>query len=172
LIAADSRVTLAEFVVQTILQRRLGAHAGRAVPVRFANLAGMRGEVALLLSLVAHVAAARPVEPPTLAAIEAAALQRFLRGAAGCSRLGLAARDFIAASAVRFTAVRAALERANQLAPRAKPELVDAWLAVALDGKQLSAASADVLRALCAAIDAPIPAAVAASYADCFRGQA
>ncbi|HTN65756.1 MAG TPA: M48 family metalloprotease [Burkholderiaceae bacterium] len=172
LIGADARVTLAEFVVQTILQRRLGAHAGRAVPVRFASLVRVRAEVALLLSLVAHVAAARPVEPPASAAVESAALQRFLRAAAGCPRLALTARDFTAASAVGFAAVHAALERANQLAPRAKPELVEAWLAVALDGQLLSAASADVLRALCAAIDAPIPAAVAASYADCFRGQA
>ena len=172
LIAADARVTLAEFVLQTILQRRLGAHAGRAVPVRFGTLAGVRAEVALLLSLVAHVAAASATEPSATAVVEPAALQRFLHGAAGCAQLGLTARDFTAASALGFVAVRAALERANQLAPRAKPELVEAWLAVALDGKLLSAVSADVLRALCAAIDGPIPAVVAASYADCFRGQA
>jgi len=121
---------------------------------------------------VAHVAVARPTEPPAAAAVESAALQRFLRGAASCSRLGLTARDFTAASAVGFVAVRAALEHANQLAPRAKPELVEAWLAVALDGRRLSAASADVLHALCAAIDAPIPAVVAASFADYFRAQA
>lgn len=171
LIAADARVTLAEFVVQTVLQRRLGAHAGRAVPVRFAGLAGVRADVALLLSLVAHVAAAGAIEPPAAAAVEPVALRRFLRGGAACSQLGLTVRDLAAASALGFVAVRAALERVNQLAPRAKPELVAAWLAVALDHGLLAGASADVLRALCAAIDAPIPAAVVASYADCFRGQ-
>ncbi len=48
LIAADQRVTLAEFVLETVLSRRLAAHAGRAVPVRFASLAtaetGMRAD--------------------------------------------------------------------------------------------------------------------------------
>ena len=63
LIAADSRITLAEFVVQTVLLRRLGPHAGRAVRVRFSDLKGLRVETTLLLSLVAHVAALPAVEP-------------------------------------------------------------------------------------------------------------
>lgn len=172
LIAADARITLAEFVVQTVLLRRLGAHAGRAVRVRFAGLAGVREEASLLLALVAHVAqgtAASESESEP----EPAALQRFLRGAALCPELALTAADFRPATAVNFTAVRIALERANQLAPLAKPQLVKAWLAAAdtddADDADaaLSPASADVLRALCAALDAPIPPAVAATYTDC-----
>ena len=38
LIAADGRVTVPEFLLFTILKRRLGPDAGRAVPVRFAEL--------------------------------------------------------------------------------------------------------------------------------------
>ena len=168
LIAADSRITLAEFVVQTVLLRRLGPHAGRAVRVRFSDLKGLRAEAVQLLSLVAHVAALPAVEPALKARVEPGALARFLEGAARCPELALTAHDFQQVAAVGFAAVRAALERANQLAPLAKPHLVKAWLAVAAaEGQQLSLASADVLRALCAAIDAPIPPAVAASYTDC-----
>ncbi len=168
LIAADSRITLAEFVVQTVLLRRLAPHAGRAVRVRFSDLKGLRAEAAQLLSLVAHVAAMPALEPTLQARVEPGALARFLEGAARCPELALTAQDFQPAAAVGFAAVRAALERANQLAPLAKPHLVKAWLAVAAtEGAPLSLGSADVLRALCAAIDAPIPPAVAASYTDC-----
>jgi len=117
---------------------------------------------------VAHVAAMPALEPTLQARVEPGALARFLEGAARCPELALTAQDFQTAAAVGFAAVRAALERANQLAPLAKPHLVKAWLAVAAtEGAPLSLGSADVLRALCAAIDAPIPPAVAASYTDC-----
>jgi Zn-dependent protease with chaperone function len=181
LVAADQRITLAEFVVQTVLLRRLDAHAGRAVPVRFAQITALRAETALLLSLVAHVAAAKTAEPtlepapqsiavselPPPQPVEAEALAAFLRGAGHCAELGLTARDFQAAPAIAFDSVHAALARVNQLAPLAKPALVKAWLAAAsVEGELLSVTSADVLRALCAAIDAPIPPAVAATYTE------
>jgi len=160
LIAADGRVTLAEFVVQAVLQRRLGRHAGRAVPVRFTTPAALRAEAALLLSLLAQVTLrAQP------AAAADSALPAFLRGAAACPELALAAADLRPAAAIDFADVRAALERVNQLAPLAKPALVKAWLAAASDaGGALLPASADVLRALCSAIDAPLPPALAAAY--------
>jgi Zn-dependent protease with chaperone function len=183
LVAADQRITLAEFVVQTVLLRRLDAHAGRAVPVRFAHITALRAETALLLSLVAHVAVAKTAEPPLAPVpksalepafelpppkpVEAEALAAFLRGAGHCAELELTARDFQAAPAIGFDSVHAALARVNQLAPLAKPALVKAWLAAgSADGKLLSITSADVLRALCAAIDAPIPPAVAATYTE------
>jgi hypothetical protein len=79
----------------------------------------------------------------------------------------LTARDFQAAPAIAFDSVHAALARINQLAPLAKPALVKAWLAAAsVEGELLSVNSADVLRALCAAIDAPIPPVVAATYSE------
>jgi hypothetical protein len=183
LVAADQRITLAEFVVQTVLLRRLDAHAGRAVPVRFAHIIALRAETALLLSLVAHVAVAKTAEPPLAPVpksalepafelpppkpVESEALQAFLRGAGHCAELELTAQDFQAAPAIGFDSVHAALARVNQLAPLAKPALVKAWLAAgSADGTLMSVTSADVLRALCAAIDAPIPPAVAATYTE------
>jgi hypothetical protein len=156
LIAADQRVTLAEFVLQTILVRRLDPRAGRSVPVRFDQLGALRSEVAVLLSLVAHLAVSGTATP----------VDAFLRGTQRCPELALAASDLRSLMAIDFDQVRAALERLLQLAPLAKPALLKALVAVAgeADAGPLPADLADLLRAVCSAIDAPLPPAVAASY--------
>jgi Zn-dependent protease with chaperone function len=153
LIAADNRITLAEFVVQTVLTRRLDAHAGRAVPIRFNHLAALKEDCIVLLSLVAHVAA-----------VNETALTVFLRGAAHCPELDLSSADLMNAAAIRFTQVKTAVDHANQLAPLAKPALIKALLAAASTGGSMQVNTADLLRAICAAIEAPIPAAVADTY--------
>ncbi|HJW54548.1 MAG TPA: peptidase, partial [Burkholderiaceae bacterium] len=157
-IAADRRVTLAEFVLQTVLTRRLNARAGRATPIKFAHLAAIRRDCALLLSLVAHVAASASAQMPKDA---------FLRGAAYCPELGLTAAGLTDAAAIGFGQVRVALERANQLAPLVKPVLIKTLVAVAGEASPLPVDIADVLRAICAALEAPIPPAVAATYTAC-----
>jgi Zn-dependent protease with chaperone function len=154
LIAADNRITLAEFVLQTVLTRRLDPHAGRAVPVRFHQLMALREACIVLLSLVAHSAGAATAAP-------AAA---FMRGAQRCPELGLSPTDLIDAAALGFARVKRALDDANRLAPLAKPALIKALLAVAGDADPMPVATADVLRAICAAIEAPVPPAVAATY--------
>lgn len=161
LIAADSRVTLAEFVLQTVLTRRLDARAGRLVPVRFAALSALKPECAILLSLVAHIGASAGQQ-----AQHETPAQAFMRGAACCPQLGLSPADLSAAPAIGFTQVQMALDRANQLAPLAKPALIKALLATASADGMLPIATADLLRAMCAALEAPIPPAAAATYTD------
>ncbi|AIY43913.1 Heat shock HtpX-like protein [Collimonas arenae] len=159
LIAADSRITLAEFVLQTVLTRRLAPRAGRLVPIRFNRLSDLSADVALLLSLVAHVAV-----PAGRTDVTAARLTAFLRGAAACPELKLASHDYCDGATLSFPRVRQALDNVNQLAPLAKPQLVKALLAAADGGEALQISSADILRAICAGIEAPIPPAVAATY--------
>ncbi|MBC8118354.1 MAG: M48 family metallopeptidase, partial [Burkholderiaceae bacterium] len=55
LIAADGRISVREFLLFTILQRRLGPDAGRAVPVRYHSVSERAQDAAMLLSLVAAV---------------------------------------------------------------------------------------------------------------------
>lgn len=155
LIAADSRITLAEFVVQTVLTQRLNTHAGRAIPVKFDRPTAIRGDCVVLLSLVAHVAAP---------AIDEAPQTVFLRGASHCPELGLSPADLIDATAISFVRVKAALDNANRLAPLAKPSLIKSLLAAAGETAPMPVATADLLRAICAAIEAPIPPAVAQTY--------
>ncbi len=155
LIAADNRLILAEFVLQSVLTRRLAAHAGRATPVRYARLDALKEDCIVLLSLVAHVAAP---------SAKAAAPALFANGAARCAELGLAAADLKAVAALDYAQVKMALDRAHQLAPLAKPALIKALLAAAGDSDPMPVATADLLRAICAALEAPVPPAVAATY--------
>lgn len=155
LIAADSKLTLAEFVLQTVLTRRLAAHAGRATPVRYAHLTALKEDCIALLSLVAHVAA------PT---VSTPAAEMFARGAARCAELGLSSADLLGVAEIDYARVKIALDHAHQLAPLAKPALIKTLLAAAGDAEPMPVATADLLRAICAALEAPIPPAVAATY--------
>lgn len=155
LIAADNALTLAEFVLQTVLSRRMSAHAGRATPVRYSDLKALKEECTVLLSLIAHVAASSETAP-------AAAL--FSRGATAFPDAGLSHQELVAIAALDYTRVRAALDRAHQLAPLAKPVLIKMLLAAAGDASPMPLAIADLLRAICAALEVPIPPAVATTY--------
>lgn len=147
LINADQQVDQHEFVLQTVLERRLGPQAGRNVPVRFADCRPLRSQVSLLLSLLAS-------ELPAEAA-EAA----YLRGAALLPELALRAEERRDLAKLDYVEVRAALQQCNQLAPLAKPMLIKALLQAAQSGTEssLPAAAVDVLRGICAALDAPVP---------------
>lgn len=157
LIAADSKLTLAEFVLQTVLARRLGAGAGRATPVRHANLSTLKRECILLLSLVAHVAASATGK-------EAKFL--FEQGAVRCAGTSISTGDLMPVAAIGYDAVRDALNEAHQMAPLAKPVLVKALLSAAGDMHPIPATTADLLRAMCAALEVPAPAVIAATYTD------
>ena len=158
LIAADNRITLNEFVVQTILVRRLDPDAGRSVPVRYADLGALRDEFVLMLSLVSHVAARGS---------GVSAQAAFARGMVTYPDLQLRIDTLVPINELDFDAVRQALDRLVQLAPLGKPALIKALVAVAcssVSGAVLQPDCANILRAICSAIDAPLPPIVAASY--------
>ncbi|GIZ50710.1 M48 family metallopeptidase [Noviherbaspirillum aridicola] len=151
LIAADRRVTLVEFVIQTVLARRLSPRAARPVPVRHHDLSGIRDACRVLLSMVVHLASAGG---------DAGA--RFAAGAARLPQAGLSSELALPVAELGFPRVNEALEQVHRLAPLAKPLLIKALLAAA--GEPLPPQAADLLRAICAAIEAPVPEAVSASY--------
>lgn len=157
LIAADQRMSLSEFVLQTVLARRLDMHAGRAVPVKFLSLQELRHECATLFSLAAYVAA------PLL---QLPAANLFMRSAAACTQLALSEQDLVDVQVLRFSKIKAALDRANQLAPLTKPALIKALIAVVGEHDALPLGVADLLRAICAALEAPMPNVVAAMYTE------
>ncbi|HEY8605669.1 MAG TPA: M48 family metallopeptidase [Noviherbaspirillum sp.] len=155
LIVADHRRTLAEFVLQSVLTRRLSPGAGRAVPVRYPSLSAIRQECIVLLSLVAQTAAA---------ARRADAASLFAGAAALLAEPGLSSADLMPVSRLDYRRIDTALEHAHQLAPLSKPALVKALLAAAGSGMPLPLSCADLLRGICAALEAPVPDAVARSY--------
>jgi Zn-dependent protease with chaperone function len=142
LITADGRITLHEFLLFTVLKRRIGRDAHRPAPVRFASLGLLEAEVGLVLSLLASV---RLPERPERAYN------------AGVLLLAGIEPPRVPTEAVALDAVARALDRLNQLAPLEKPRLIKACTAVVfLDGRTHWKA-ASCLRTICAALDAPLP---------------
>ena len=181
LIDSDQRVTLEEFVLQTILERRLATVAGRMIPVRYSGLAFLAQECGLLTSLVANaasnVADAAYGARATVSALQekaaagfsqlpdvSTAASGFARAAVMATGQGLPALSFRPASTIRFDDVRQALERCNQLAPLAKPALIKLLVGAASSHSPLPLPVADLLSAICTAIDAPMPPSVLACY--------
>ena len=142
LIGADGRVTVREFLLFSILKRRLGPGAERAVAVRYATLAPVAREAALVLSLVAAMRHPERSEH----AFNAGAIQ-----------LREAELVFVPIGAVELDAVSAALDRLNELATLVKPQLIKAATAVAFVDGATNWRAASALRMICTALDAPLP---------------
>jgi hypothetical protein len=142
LIAADGRVTLAEFLLFTVLKRRLGPNATRAVPVKFRAVRDVSAEAALVLSLIANL---RLPDAP----------ERAFN--AGLLLLPGVDATFVPNASIALDAVTAALEKLNQLAPLAKPGYIKACTAVAFVNGQTNWKAASCLRTICIALDSPLP---------------
>ncbi len=149
LIIADQTVTQAEFVLQTILERRLSETSGRVVPLRYGKLAELPSQTALILSLMAHTHGER-------------AQAVFSEVANRLQEVSLQSSDFVAKQAIDYFQVKQSLTQLNQLAPLAKPFLIRALLQVA--GEQFEVDAADLIKTICAAIDSPVPEQVNQQY--------
>jgi Zn-dependent protease with chaperone function len=142
LIVADGRVSVQEFLLFTILKRRLGPDAGRAVPVSHRALREVPREAGLVLSLTAAVR------------LPARAEHAFNAGALLLPNVDVA---FTRPEAIRLDDVSEALDRLNRLAPLAKPQLIKAVTATAFVDDSTNWAAASTLRMVCTALDAPLP---------------
>jgi hypothetical protein len=147
LIRADGRITLPEFLLYTVLERRLGPGAAARVAVRHRTVAELPQEASLVLSLVA---ALRLPEAPARAFAQATP---FLPGVA---------LERVPVAQIRLDALTAAFERLNRLAPMAKPALIKAATAVAFVDEETRWRAASALRTLAIALDAPLPPRVEA----------
>jgi len=142
LIVADGRLSVPEFLLFTILKRRLGPDAGRAVPISHRTVRELPREAGLVLSLAAAVRLPERAEH----AFNAGAL--LLPGVD---------TPFTSADSIRLDAVSDALDRLNRLAPLAKPQLIKAVTATAFADDATNWRAASTLRMICAALDAPLP---------------
>ncbi|HKO68807.1 MAG TPA: M48 family metallopeptidase [Burkholderiaceae bacterium] len=142
LIVADGRVSIREFLLFTILNRRLGPDATKAVPVRYRSVSELPRDAALVLSLIAVVRLPKRPE------------HAFNAGALLLSNMNV---EFVGAEAIQLDQVSAALDRLNQLAPLAKPQLIKAATATAFVDSETNWRAASTLRMICASLDAPLP---------------
>ena len=140
-IEADSRVTLSEFVLATILDASLVRQAGA---VRHGRRSEVAAQCGVVLSLLAHAGPNPDVAFPQA------------REALGMPGLALTPRE-----ALRLDGVQAALEVLRDLAPAEKGDLVAACAAVTMADKDVKLAEHELLRAVCSALDCPMPATIA-----------
>jgi Zn-dependent protease with chaperone function len=150
LVVADGRLTVREFLLYTILKRRLGADAGNAVPVKFRSVSELPRQAGLVLSLVAAVRMPRRAE------------HAFNAGALLLPGVDVA---YTPGDAIRLDDVSGALDQLNQLAPLAKPRLIKAMTATAFTDDATNWRAASTLRMICASLDAPLPPQLVATEA-------
>ncbi len=120
-IEADQRLTLSEFVLDTILDWNLGPRATRAGGVRFQSREQLKGECSLILALLA-----------------------------------------LEKRALKLSEVADALERLSQLAPREKGAFLASCAEVVSADGNVKLIEHELLRAVAAALDCPMPPSIAA----------
>jgi Zn-dependent protease with chaperone function len=140
LIDADNKVTLGEFVLLTICRKRLGDVPKGPPRVRHASIDSVLAETGTVLSLLAHAGGG--------------GMYAFDKGMSVLGTKGGVLHD---RSELSFDAVEGALSELNLLAPLKKPALVKACVAVATADDKLTVAEGELLRAVCAALDTPLP---------------
>ncbi len=141
LIQADGRITLAEFLLFSVLKRRLVAVRSTNGPGRALHISDVAAEAGVVMSLIAAVRL--PQEPQR--AFDAG---KVLMPTAG---------PRIAQGDIKLARVSAAFDRLALLAPLEKPLLVKACIAIAFVDGSSQWKAASCLRTLCAALDCPLP---------------
>ena len=144
LMEADDQIDLFEWSVRLILRHDLDALRTHDAGVRVAyhGLDEVRVESVLLMSALAHIGHD-----------DAAGSARAFAKARGV--LGLS--DAVPATTVTLTDLDRSLARLDQAAPQVKRQVLDAAVACITADRQITAAEAEVLRAVSAAMSCPMP---------------
>jgi Zn-dependent protease with chaperone function/uncharacterized tellurite resistance protein B-like protein len=152
LIDADRAVSVFEYVLAETLRTRLADETARSrrSGVRHRSLQSVHSEIALLLSLLAHAGDADG----------RSAASAF---AAGASRLQGVALALLPRSDRLLTALAPALAELRTLTPQLRSALIDACAHTALADLHVGEDEATLLRAVCDALDCPLPPLVASS---------
>jgi len=139
-IEADRKITLGEFVLLTLCRTQIQKEPRRPSAVKYRSVAAVAAEAAVVLSLLAHSGKGG------MAAFDK-----------GMAALGAAGGVLRSPSELNIAAVECALNELNLLAPLKKPLFIKACVATAMADDKLTLAEAELLRAICATLDSPLP---------------
>jgi len=139
-IQIDGKITLGEFVLLTLLKRHLGGELKGPPPIKHRDISSVAAESAVVLSLLAHAGGG--------------GMLAFNRG---MDTLGVKGGVFHAPAELRFDLVEGALYELKLLAPLRKPLFIKACVAVVRADDRLTVAEGELLRAVCGALDTPLP---------------
>ena len=146
LVAADSEVSLFEYMVLRMVLRHLDTQFGLAKPtkVRSTSLNTLSRETTTVLSALAWFGATTPDM----------AQQAFL---AGCNELGLTNLRLLPSDSASLKEMDQALDRLAETAPLIKQKLVAACAAAISADGMITLNESDALRAVADALDCPLP---------------
>ena len=139
-VEADRKVTLGEFVLLTLCRSHIQKEEKRPPPARHRSVAAVIGEAGVVLSLLAHSGRGG------MAAFDK-----------GMSVLGIPGGVLRAPAELGIAAVEGAFRELKLLFPLKKPLLIKACLAAAMADDRLTVAEGELMRAICAALDTPLP---------------
>jgi predicted Zn-dependent protease len=144
-IAAGGRASLHDFVLLTLCRRHLGAHGPGPVPEKYLSLVPVTAHIVAVISLLVH--ASRAGEGVFHRAMTA---------------LGFAGLQMVPAADLGYVRIEQALYELKLLAARRREQFVQACLGVVIADQSISVREGELMRAICAAIDSPLPPIVAA----------
>jgi hypothetical protein len=148
LIHADNHVSLFEYALQCVLNRALDADYNRRRPsVRFTSAAQVAPQVATVLSLLAWEGQA---EASAAQAAFTAGMQTYNGSQASANQLVPRAESLP-------RAFHAALQTLAMAAPPIKRQLIAACAATIQADQQVTVREGELLRAICATLDCPMP---------------
>lgn len=146
LVRADGKVTLAEFVQATLLHQHLRAGAGKPIPTKFRKVEEVAQDAHVVLSLIAHASNS-----------DAAAAH-----AKGKAILGIEIPGLMPVAQLASAGIGASLERLRHLEPFSKPRVLKACLETAAADGEFRLAEAELVRAVAATLDCPLPPVIGA----------
>jgi Zn-dependent protease with chaperone function len=140
MVASGTSASLHDFVLLTLCRRHLGAHVPGPVPQKYQSIVPVAEHAVTVVSLVAHGAGSGE-----------GAFHRAM------TLLGLTGRRLRPATELKYPVVQSALYELRLLSPPRKALLVQACFGVAFTDEAISVAEGELLRAVCAAVDSPLP---------------
>jgi hypothetical protein len=154
LVRADGKIQLFEWMVERLVISNLRQQFAKTAPqrARYYGLGQLTRECSILLSTLARAGARSG----------SLARRAFAAGAACLEGVG-SSLEFLPAEACRLCELNTALETLNETAPRLKQQLVNACGATILADAEVTAREAELLRAVSATLNCPIPPLIAGS---------
>jgi Zn-dependent protease with chaperone function len=147
-VEADRKVTLEEFVLLTIAEKRLATDAGRAEPVGRATIAALSDDACMLISLLARAGHHED-------AWVGLAFERAM------NTLRLPGRKLMDISGLDV--VRGALYRLRNLAPTEKARFLEAVVVTVMTDEKIHLREAELVRLIASELDLPLPPILAAN---------
>jgi uncharacterized tellurite resistance protein B-like protein len=141
-VRADRRVTLAEFVIVSVVRNQISERTPSRV--RFQDLEALHTDCALVLSLLTQ-AGGTPNQARARVYTEA------------MGDLGVAGAGLIGVELIELADVEQAMARLAEAAPRLQARIIEACARVVLADAKISVAEGELLRAVALAMGCPLP---------------